>query len=190
MSWLHVLRDRYRVATDPLRTERRIELAAVLLLLLLVLQLVYGATRLAIVSAPEAVLPAADSLEVMASLGLETIDDEQSDEIRERPLFWPSRRPVEVVVERPRSKKPKEQELKDVKLVGVFGTGNSVGIIALVEGRIERVRVGEEIDGWKLKTVNQNEAEFRAGSRKAKLSLLPETDKSAGVVNKLSEREQ
>ena len=89
--------DRYRVTADPLRTQRRIELLVLLLTVFLFLQLGYGAFRLAVFSPPEPVLPAADSLQVKTPLKMDTVTPEQSGEIRNRPLFWPERRPTEVV---------------------------------------------------------------------------------------------
>ena len=46
MSWLGAIRQRYAVSTDPLRTQRKIELVLLLLALLLCLQLTFGGERL------------------------------------------------------------------------------------------------------------------------------------------------
>ena len=63
MSWLQVMRNRYRVTADPLRTQRAVELLALLLGLLLFLQLAYNGVRLATRGTPEVVEPVADSLQ-------------------------------------------------------------------------------------------------------------------------------
>ena len=171
MSLLASVRDRYRETVDPLRTARRIELVAVIIALLLILQLVYGAYRLAIGSTPDPVSPTADSLQVKSPARLQTITTEQSSEIRRRPLFWPDRRPLEAVGEKSIGKAASEQEIKEIKLLGVFGSGASVGIIASAKGQVRRLHPGEQVDGWKLESVGDNEVVFTAGSRRAKLAL-------------------
>lgn len=176
------------MAVDPLRSERRIELVVLLLFLLLLLQLAYGASRLAILATPEPIMPATDSLEVMSSIALDGITAEQRMEIRNRPLLWSGRRPVENVASLPESEESKDREFKDIKLRGVFGTGESVGIIALVKGKPRRILLGEEIDGWKLESVENNEAVFAAGSRRQKSSLQLATGQSDGNAGKPRER--
>ena len=177
MNGWNLIRDRYRVAVDPLLTERNFELAILFLILLLVLQLVYGASRLTLLSAPEAVLPAEDSLQVQESYQRHTITEEQSAEIQNRPLFWPERRPVADVVKEPESTEEK-QEFKGFKLIGLFGVGESIGIIVQAEGKTVRLRPGEELDGWTLDSVGGRQAEFSSGARKETLILKPENQKA------------
>jgi len=148
----------------------------------LVLQLAYGASRLAILTTPAPILPASDSLEVISSISLDTITARQRSEIRSRPLFWAGRRPQEAVViapELPEVKQLKEHKFEGIKLLGVFGVGESVGIIAQVKGKSRRVLVGEKVDGWTLEAVEGNDAVFVAGSRREKATLQPEAAKSA-----------
>lgn len=175
MSWLQTIVNRYRVPVDPLRTERRIELVVLLLFLLLLLQLAYGASRLAILATPESIMPATDSLEVMSSTPLDGVTAKQRMEIRNRPLLWPGRRPVEAVVQLPDPvlEKPTNREIKEIKLRGVFGVGESVGIIVLVKGKPLRIGLGQEVNGWKLESVENNEAVFAAGSQREKIVLQP-----------------
>jgi hypothetical protein len=187
MTWLRALTERYREAADPLRLERRFELVLLLLALLLILQLLYGFIRLALMATPAALDPAADSMEVFAPLGSATVTAAQSNEIRNRPLLWPGRRPIEAVVEVAAAKSEKQQKFTGIKLVGVFGAGDSAGIIAQVKKKTRRIRLGEELAGWTLQSVGENEAVFTAGSRQEKIILLPESINSAGKVNKRSE---
>ena len=175
MRWWQTLVNRYRLADDPLQTERRIELVVLLLFLLLLLQIAYGATRLAILAPPEPILPARDSLQVMSSIPLDVLTAEQRMEIRNRPLLWPGRRPVEDVVPLPEpvADQPKRLEFKDIKLRGVFGVGESVGIIALVKGKPQRIWLGQEVNGWRLESVENQEAVFVAGSQREQIVLQP-----------------
>lgn len=186
MTWLVALRDRYRVAADPLRTERRIELVLLLLVLLLCLQLVYSASRLALKSVPEAVVPAADTLQVKSALRPDTITAGQSNEVRSRPLFWASRRALEG------ANSPVQevavQEVKDIKLVGVFGGGDTAGIIALVRGKKRRVLLGEVVDGWTLESVDADAAVLTAGERQENLVLQPGRVNAAVAGNTSNKR--
>ncbi len=57
---------RYQVQQNPLKTERRVELAVLILLTLLVVSAVLGGFRLIAGSEPDPVFPSADSLAVQA----------------------------------------------------------------------------------------------------------------------------
>ncbi len=85
---MNLLPARYAVTTDPLRTERRIELAVLALLLLLGLQLLYSGARFALVSMPEAIDPAADALAVREVSQAARVTTGQSEEFLARRLFW------------------------------------------------------------------------------------------------------
>ena len=190
MNWLRARLKRYRAAANPLRMERRIELALLFLALLLILQLLYGSVRLALLSAPVALVPKADSLRVISSSGLNAVSAAQSNEIRNRPVLWPGRQPVDNVAEIAPVKNGKPKEFKNVKLVGVFGAGDSAGIIVRVEDKVLRIQRGEELAGWKLESIGKNEAVFAAGGRQEELALLPGPSNSADKVNKRSELKQ
>ena len=170
MGWLSV-RDRYRVKVNPLLTERRIELAILLLFLLLILQLVYGASRLALLSTPTVVLPAADSLQVSERLSQQRITADQRNEIRDRPLLWVARRPFVPPVTVPVVKAPESKPFEGFQLVGLFGTGDSASIIVSLKGKAQRMRPGETLGEWKLKSVGANDAVFSSGSQEETLVL-------------------
>lgn len=173
MSWFAGLRDRYAVAADPLRTQRRIELLVLLLGLLLCLQLAYGGLRLVMMDAPEPVAPAADSLTVPVVLSPQTVTAEQRNEILARPLFWAGRRALDPVATR---EDPGEQQggdagISGVKLVGIFGAGDTAGIIALVKGQKRRILVGGSLDGWTLEKVAPDSGVFARAGQRETLSL-------------------
>jgi hypothetical protein len=171
MRW-HSVRDRYRVRVNPLLAERRIEFVILLLGLLLILQLVYGGAYLALLSTPDVVLPAADSLQVASSQPRKTITSQQSNEIRDRPLLWAARRPF-VASSVSAAESPKPAQFKGFKLVGLFGTGDSAGVIATSKGKTRRLGIGEILDEWTLESVGVNEAVFSSGSRQETLVLQP-----------------
>ena len=159
MMSLARLADRYRVQQDPLRSERRVELACLLLLLILLLQLAWVAARALLPPTPAPVEPAASSLTVADQLARRAVSPQASAELRERPLFWEGRRAVAAVdAEVVPVQSGRAPRLKDVRLLGVFGAGDSGGIIALVQNKQQRVQVGEELSGWTLQTVTADGA--------------------------------
>ncbi|MEE4144974.1 MAG: hypothetical protein V2I26_09250 [Halieaceae bacterium] len=195
MSWLRTVRERYRVNGDPLRTLRRIELVAVLLGLLLCLQLALGALHLVTLSAPDPVTPAPDSLRVPTVLSPVAVAASERNEIISRPLFWSSRRPLEEVAVLA-DPKNKAGELKGVKLVGLFGSGEQSGIIALVKGEKRRILLGDAIEGWTLKSVSPLQLVVANGERTETLALergrvkAAPAGKNADVRNKNKSGEQ
>lgn len=177
---MSALLERYRVTTDPLRAERRVELIALVCLLLLLLQLLWGLFRALLPPEPLPVLPTAESMQVAAIAGGGVLDPEAREDIVQRPLFWASREPLgaepvkkstaaEAAKKNSAEKKP--ETLKGVKLVGVFGAGDDAGIIVLSKGKKHRLTLGEELDGWKLNSVEPGKADFIAGARTAQLEL-------------------
>ena len=171
MSWMHSISQRYRVSEDPLRTLRRMEMVALLLVLLLCLQLAFGGFGLAAMTGPEPVQPAADSLHVPQVYGPAVVAAEERNEIITRPLFWAGRQPESEVVVLPEDDEAKAGNLKGIKLVGVFGSGERAGIIALVKDKKRRILVGESIDGWTLESVDPGEIQLGNGDQRETLTL-------------------
>ena len=85
---------RYQGLSDPIRTERRVELIVLVLLVLLLLQFGWGSYRALFPPIPDPVRPMRDSLQVANVQGLSVVSPEQRAQIRQRPLFWASRAPV------------------------------------------------------------------------------------------------
>ena len=174
MSPLTTLLDRYRGNAEPLRTERRFELLLVLAILLLCLQLIYSGLRLLLLSGPGAVAPSPDSLVVGDILQRRAVSAEQSEEIQSRPLFWVSRRPTEQRGGTGNTDEPegKAADIKGVKLLGIFGSGESAGVIALVNEQKRRILQGEELEGWTVESVEPNRVVLISGERRTELVLL------------------
>ena len=166
------LPQRYRVTENPLKTERRVELAVMILLALLLLWFLLGLLRQGLMTGPAALPPAADSL-VVETLKLEPpLTAEAASDILARPLFWEGRRPlapVVAVVSKPKKKAP--GKLEGVTLHGVYGEGDSLGLIATVDGKLSRISKGSPVKGWQLEGYNDGVAEFTSGGRRATLPL-------------------
>ena len=182
MSLLVRLRERYSPVHDPLRTERSMELVALVCTLVLLLVLIYLSLRLTFLAEPESRSPAPGSLKVAAADFGEPLTADMRNQIISRPVFFPSRRPLDVVappvvVDKAAASK---NELAKVKLLGVFGGGDSAGVILLVEGTKQRLIVGESVKGWTLKSVDLNEAKFSSGGKQETLVLQYSGAKAAG----------
>lgn len=164
---------RYRVRTEPLRTERRLELALLLLVAALLLLLGVGALRLVALGPPDPVMPAAGSLAVGKPLRPVTPSAEQASALRERPLFWASRRPApESGAAQEQQEQRKAGQIDGVRLVGIFGSGSAAGIMVTVnDSARKRLRLGDKVNGWKLERVAGNEAVLSAGARRQTLVL-------------------
>lgn len=174
MTWWGKLSGRYRVAANPLRTERHIELVAVVLALMLSLQLVYSGVGLLLAPAVDAVPPAVDVLQIKQVHGPALVASGESDEIRSRPLFWRSRQPLEAGsgdAVTAQEAGAETGQLKEVKLLGVFGSGDTAGIIALVKGEKRRILQGESVLGWKLDAVEPNRIVLLDGEQRKELVL-------------------
>ena len=154
---------RYKTRVNPLFAERRLELVLVIATFLLVLQVVWGIARQVVDGGPAPIPPAADSLSVRALEQLSEVSEEASAEIVRRPLFWASRRPAQAPEETaPEEEKPKAAAttLKGVRVVGVFGSGETGGAIVIVKGKRQRVAVSDELEGWTLESVAPDRAVF------------------------------
>ena len=178
-SWV----TRYQVQQNPLKTERRIELAVLVLLVLLLFSAVLGGFRLVASNEPDPVFPSADSLAVQA-LQLDTgLTAEQVAEILNRPLFWQSRRPLvppPKVVAKPKPKAAKK--LAGVNLLGVYGAGDGLGLIATVDGVFSRINKGQSVKGWKFSGYEEGAAVFVSGGKKSVLPL-EQTTPSVKIVS-------
>jgi hypothetical protein len=168
-------RDRYDVAANPLLTERRIELVVVALVVLLLLQFAYSMVRLATQSLPAPHAVAQDSLRIGAVKSVPAVTDENRNEVVSRPLFWSSRRPAEVVAaasdEAPAASEAKSGDLKKVKLLGTFGGEETGGIIALVNGKQQRILIDQKALDWTLESVASDRAVFNNGTQSEELVL-------------------
>ena len=168
---------------NPLKTERWAELVALSVLGLIGLRLLLGFLGLAVDGGPEPVRPAQDSLAVQ-TLQLDAgVPADQGAEILSRPLFWQSRRPLappKKVVVKPKAAAP--QKLKCVVLHGVYGTGDGLGLIATVDGRMTRIVKGQSVKGWQLKSYENGVARFSSAGRKATLPLALTTP-SVSVIS-------
>ena len=107
----------------------------------------------------------------------DTANADQSDEFVSRPLFVPSRRPivadkpspVKVVKDKPA---PPPKVLENVKLLGVFSSGDSKGVILQENGGDRRrLLVGDKTGAWTLADVEPREAVFKSGGAESRVTM-------------------
>lgn len=169
---MNMLPQRYRLQENPQMTERRVELLVLLLICLLLLSSVIGATRMALDSGPAVVLPAQDTLAVRTLKLDEPVDATAAIAILERPLFWEGRRPLAptpLVAAQPQARAP--AKLSGVSVQGVYGAGDSLGLIATVDGQQQRIASGQTVKGWQLTGYDNGVATFSSGGRETTLAL-------------------
>ena len=180
MSWIADLKTRYRTAAPPLRTERRVELVLLALLVIVLLQMFWFLADKLSSPSIDPLPPAADSIRVVALATGEMVSSSDSLRMQNRPLFWPDRRPVAEVSAAPEAQEGDEgsapaRSLKNLELTGVFGGGGGGGAIVTYKGDRQRLLVGDEIDGWTLQSAAPDEVVFTsAGTRDVRrLSPVP-----------------
>jgi general secretion pathway protein N len=115
----------------------------------------------------------------------------QLSSTRERPIFSPSRRPpppatptfvAPVAVRAPQ--KPKEPERPSITLLGtILGSSESIGIFLNPTTRdIVRLRVGEDHEGWALRSVKTREVTLVKDRERVVLELPPPGDQAAAAA--------
>jgi hypothetical protein len=173
------LRARYGVQADPLRSERRVELALLGCVVLLLLVGAYLLVRVVLATDVAPIAPAPDSVRVATLAGRAPLPLEEREAILARPLFWAGRVPEEVPQE-PAAIAEAEQraraapKMKGVTVRGVYGSGDTGGVILSVKERELRVAVGDEVEGWRLERVTGNSAVFVSGAERDERELLPQ----------------
>ncbi|MEP6389137.1 MAG: hypothetical protein ABJ056_04350 [Halioglobus sp.] len=174
MMRIDELISRYRARENPLKAERRLELVALGLLLILVIQLVWGGLSVVRASFVTAIPPSQDVLNVGKREQISLIEVEARNEIVARPVFWQGRTPLlvaELVGVEAATEDAAGQKIEGVKLVGIYGSGSSGGAILKGKGGKRRVAVGEEAEGWLLDSVEPNSATFVRGASIDELQL-------------------
>jgi len=127
------------------------------------------------------VAPAADSLLVAELPRPQRVEAEDSAAVQARPLFWAERRPRDVIASTAADaaaaaaaeKAQAAPKMKNVTLLGVFGSGKTGGAIVAVKGKQERIAVGDRVQDWQLQEIAANRAVFVSGGSRDERELLP-----------------
>jgi hypothetical protein len=138
-------------------------------------------------SEPAALPPSLE--DVVTAPPSEPADVSRYRETLERPLFAASRRMA------PRAEAGAEAQaadsLKDVRLLGTYGSGERGGIIVMRDGQVQRVAVGESIGGWKVAAGGQERSAelVRASGERRQLELTLNSETPAAPAASAADRE-
>ena len=91
-------------------------------------------------------------------------------QLLERPLFSSSRRPPPPPP--PPTPPPPPDLLANAQLVGTYNSGGGAGVIVQMDGKSRRIRLGEALNGWQLKTIQERVAIFTNGEQSRELPLI------------------
>jgi general secretion pathway protein N len=137
-----------------------------------------------LVTAPPA--PTEGSAPVLSDNPLWAVPLTSLSATRERPIFSPSRRPpaAAVAVQRaaPPPPKPTEPERPQLSLVGTIASANEgfgIFVDALTKAAL-RLKVGEEYQGWKLRSVRGREVVLEKDETAATLAMPKPGEERAG----------
>lgn len=107
---------------------------------------------------PAPVRPALDAGQPLGGTGVEL---GQYVAVLDRPLFVPTRRPPPPLRA---ASAPLADPWADVRVLAVYGNAERGGMLASVDGRIRRAKVGDTFNGWTLKAISPKGAEFTQGN--------------------------
>ena len=126
-------------------------------------------------SKPDPVLPDESVMTFTAFQGYVAPAEEQLT-ITERPLFWQERRPIaaEQNIEAPEPVIEQNRNIDDFELIGLFKAGTNSSAIVMYKKEKHRLRLNEELAGWRLVDISDNAAAFEESSASAeeKIEML------------------
>jgi hypothetical protein len=156
--------------------ELQLRKLALVLTVVVLLLLVWSAARSLLLADPDPILPAEASLRVdRLSLPSPVEDEEElSQSLAARPLFWQNRQPYVPPVDSGEEIAPVNSgssgAIDSVVLQGVY-TGAKPGIIISYKGERRRLSLGDAIEDWEFTLISPDSAFFESGSDSRALSL-------------------
>ena len=111
-------------------------------------------------------------------------------DIVERPLFLESRKPPVLDAPAAPIKAPvQEEDDKTFTLIGVMVTTETTTALLQVNetGKIVRLRPGEKVENWQLKSVDADFVTLRKGQKNKKLPLVRNKKRPTATVNNTAE---
>jgi hypothetical protein len=156
--------------------EPRLFKVAAVLTAILIFVLLAGGARLLFLSQPEPIAPASSTLKVEGIRGSMTgAEEELPTDLVDRPIFWLGRKPFEAAgeeVEVVRDTLPVgDDDLDNVRLVGVIGDGSNSSVIVTYQGKNHRLKLDDEIAGWTFAMFSPQGAMFENGGQRQPLEL-------------------
>jgi type II secretory pathway component PulC len=155
--------------------ELQLRKLALVLTVVMLLLLVWSGARSLLLADPDPILPAEASLRVdRLSLPAPADEEELSQSLAARPLFWQNRQPYVPHVDSGEVVAPVSSggtgAIDSVLLQGVY-TGAKPGIIISYKGERRRLSLGDAIEDWELTMMSPDSVIFESGSDSRTLSL-------------------
>ena len=115
----------------------------------------------------------------------QTAPDIDSVDFLERPLFWLTRRPPEVIDEKPTVEAPEAAaELPPgLQISGVVRDGDSWFILGTLGPKALRLKTGEEVKGWTITEISPDNVIFASGKKTATIKLFEPKPAVAAAKN-------
>ncbi|WOJ96524.1 hypothetical protein R0137_14920 [Congregibacter brevis] len=176
MNVLEMARSRYSVQVEPQRSERRLELIVLALILVIGLQVVWWFLAHTSNVQVKAVAPAGDSLRVMDARAPGSITAPQSLQLQARPIFWASRRPnANAVAQQPvaGSTGKAARRLEGLQVAGAVGAGDQGKAIVIYKDKLMRLGIGDRVAGWSLQSVSLDQVVFVSAGLRDVRRLTP-----------------
>ncbi|MFB1011062.1 MAG: hypothetical protein QMB92_06425 [Thiopseudomonas sp.] len=91
----------------------------------------------------------------------------------ERPVFWASRRPVQVeIVDDTPEPEVLSQPLGDIKLLAVMTSGEQGTAVVSAGGKALTVRPGSVVNGWNVERIDPQAVYFASGTEQAAVEIV------------------
>lgn len=90
----------------------------------------------------------------------------------ERPLFVPTRRPPPPA---PPASAPAVEPLPPMRLMAVYGNADGGGVLVALDGRVKRLKLGDAIGNWTVKSLQRNSVELARGDEVTIIELKRST---------------
>ncbi|MEN8174935.1 MAG: hypothetical protein ABFS23_04185 [Pseudomonadota bacterium] len=97
----------------------------------------------------------------------------------DRPLFWKSRRPVEIAAE---DKPVASSDAPPLRVTGIVRNGDQWLVLATREDKQLTLKQGDEVDGWLVSEVTADAVSLESGERAARFELFDTVRAPAGVA--------
>jgi len=179
------MKSRYQVDVNPERSERRLELVLVALLVVVVLQVVWWVFGRFGEASVTAVEPARDSLRVVDTSVAGAITAPQSLQLQSRPLFWASRRPDAKLAPAQKANSGNQKparRLEGLQVAGAVGAGDQGKAIVVYKDKLMRLGIGDKVAGWSLQSVSLGEVVFVSAGARDVRRLAPRPVVAAAVA--------
>lgn len=115
-------------------------------------------------------IPAPADYQMPQDLTAGRASDQELQQVLERPLFWPTRRPLpEAVAE---EEQAPAASIDGIRVAGVILRGPVQTALFQTGQGVVRARVGETVSGWRVEALSASSVRLTSGDRSVELDVL------------------